>query len=45
MDLFGRTVWTRAVGFKEKTYSYFWQRDEVVCARSSGGSLTLMKRL
>ena len=43
--LFGRSVWSRAVGFKEKTYTFFWLRDDVACARSSGGTLTLMHRL
>ncbi|BDA50849.1 hypothetical protein COCOBI_17-0680 [Coccomyxa sp. Obi] len=45
VDLFGRCVWKRDVAFKPKTYSYFWQRDDVACARSSGGTLTLMQRL
>lgn len=45
VDLFGRPVWSKDVAFKPKTYSYFWMRDDVACARSSGGTLTLMKRL
>ncbi|CAL8462757.1 g2290 [Coccomyxa elongata] len=45
VDLFGRCVWERDVAFKPKTYSYFWLRDDVACARSSGGTLTLMQRL
>jgi hypothetical protein len=45
VELLGRSIWKRDAGFKPKTYSFFWQRDEVACARSSGGSLTLMRRL
>lgn len=45
VDLFGRSVWRKDVAFKPKTYSYFWLRDDVACARSSGGTLTLMRRL
>ena len=43
--LFGRSVFRRQVGFKEKTYTFFWLRDGVACARSSGGTLTLLHRL
>ncbi|EIE26163.1 hypothetical protein COCSUDRAFT_40304 [Coccomyxa subellipsoidea C-169] len=45
VDLFGRSFWKKDVAFKPKTYSYFWLLDDVACARSSGGTLTLMQRL
>ena len=44
-DLWGRQVWAKEVGFKPKTYSFFWATDAIACARSSAGTLTLMKAL
>ena len=45
VDLFGRQIWEREVGFKSKTYSFFYATDGIACARSSAGTLTLMKAL
>lgn len=44
-DLWGRQVWTKEVDFKPKTYSFFWASDAIACARSSAGTLTLLKAL
>ena len=44
-DLWGRQIWAKEVGFKHKTYSFFWATDKIACARSSAGTLTLMKAL
>ena len=44
-DLWGRQVWTKEVDFEPKTYSFFWASDAIACARSSAGTLTLLKAL
>ena len=45
VDFLGRQIWQKEVGFKEKTYSFFWATAVIACARSSAGTLTLMKAL
>ena len=45
VDFLGRQVWQKEVGFKPKTYSFFWASSAIACARSSAGTLTLMKAL
>jgi len=45
VDLFGRQIWEKEVGFKPKTYSFFCTTDGIACARSSAGTLMLMKAL
>lgn len=41
----GSQIWAKQVGFKPKTYSFFWATPDIACARSSAGTLTLMKSL
>ena len=45
VDFLGRQIWQKEVGFKGKTYSFFWATDVIACARSSAGTLTLMKAM
>ncbi|KAK9825661.1 hypothetical protein WJX81_006801 [Elliptochloris bilobata] len=48
LDAFGRRLLERPISIKRKTYSYFLLEEGadaiIACARSSAGSLTLMKR-
>ena len=45
VDFLGRQIWQKEVGFKRKTYSFFWASGAIACARSSAGTLTLLKAL
>ena len=45
VDFLGRQIWQKEVCFRGKTYSFFWATDMIACARSSAGTLTLMKAL
>ena len=45
VDFLGRQIWQKEVGFRQKTYSFFWASSAIACARSSAGTLTLMKAL
>ena len=45
VDLLGRRIWQKEVSFSQKTYSFFWASSAIACARSSAGTLTLLKTL